>query len=120
MRCEPMTRIRNSHGFASQADSRESDIDSQAFLILYEPPYHSIGASYVVWAQNICNADSQFRLDSQAKRIRASPTPIRTCAFENTGRLPDAISSINVRLFRNCNPVISASMYSSVEIIPHA
>ena len=25
-------RIRNSHGFASQADSRESDSDSQAFL----------------------------------------------------------------------------------------
>jgi len=33
-------RIRNSHEFASQADLRESERDSQALLILCESPYH--------------------------------------------------------------------------------
>ena len=33
-------RIRNSHGFARRADSREIDSDSQAFLILCESPCH--------------------------------------------------------------------------------
>ena len=33
-------RTRNSQGFASRADARESDSDSQAFLILCELPYH--------------------------------------------------------------------------------
>ena len=34
----PLMRIRNSHGLASQADLRESDSDSQAFLTLCESP----------------------------------------------------------------------------------
>ena len=33
-----MMRIRNSHGFANKMDLRESDNDSQAFLILCESP----------------------------------------------------------------------------------
>jgi len=52
-------RIRNSHGFASQTDSRESDSDSQVFLI-YCANRPTIGASYVVWTQYICDADSRF------------------------------------------------------------
>ena len=38
--CTPVMRIRTSHGFAGQADSRQADSDSQAFLILCHSPCH--------------------------------------------------------------------------------
>ena len=72
-----VTRIRNSHGFACQADLRESDSDSQALLILCESPCHRrCGAAALPGGFAI-------RMDSQAKRTRADPTPIRTCPLAN-------------------------------------
>jgi len=66
--------IRNSHGLASQAVSRESDSDSQAFLIFCESPYHRRFLQGVGTVHLSCGF--AVRMDSQAKRIRASPTPI--------------------------------------------
>ena len=76
---------RNSHGFANETDLRESGSDSQACLLLSESPCHR--RSYVAWAQFTCTAVLRggfaIRMDLQAKRICANPTPSRTCPLAN-------------------------------------
>ena len=77
-------RICNSHGFASEADTRVSDSDSQAFLIMYESPYRRRFLSTYGHSSTVplwCGF--AIRMESQAKRIRANPTPIRTCPLAN-------------------------------------
>ena len=88
----PVMRIRNSHGFAVETDSRESDSDSQAFLIVCEiarpcPRRFSFIRVGTVRVH-------EYSISSPVMRIRNShgfasqadlrdPTPIRICPLAN-------------------------------------